>query len=374
MLVKGTPIHRENIRNILIIQLGDIGDVVWSIPAFRAVKEFYAEAHLSLLVRGGTGRLLAGDPVIDRIFEVQGSVTTLFNRLHKDLLLIRALRRERFDFVLDLRLDDRGAYMARFTGAPIRVTQYNKNLPWRNRFFTHLVHPSSSEGSLRGAAEQSLRIIREFGIQPRDPVPRLVIAEATLHRASRLLAEADLDESMPWITLNPFSRWQYKEWGDEKWAEIIAWVWNRYGIATVIVGAAAERERAEYIAGRRDVAVCNLAGKTELNELAGILSLSRFHIGVDSAPPHIAAAVGTPTAIIYGPSSWIDWAPLGDDHVVIVPDCECAPCHRKGCDGEGWSRCLEEMGVDTVRDVLQRRIERFVVESERHCTGRPAET
>jgi len=366
MLVKGTPILSESIRNILIIQLGDIGDVVWALPAFRAVKEFYGGARLSLLVRGGTGSLLAGDPLIDDIFEVTGGETNLFNRLQKDLLIIAALRRKGFDLVFDLRLDDRGAYMARLTGAPIRVTHYSEGLSWRNRLFTHLVEPPASAEPVRGAAEQSLRIIREFGIESKDSIPRLEISEATLRRASRLLEGVGISEGKRWITLNPFSRWRYKEWQYEKWVEIIAWLWRDYETATVIVGAAAERERAEYIAGRCSVSVCNLAGKTGLDELAGVLSLSRFHVGVDSAAPHIAAATGTPTAIIYGPSSWLEWAPLGDEHIIIAPDCECAPCHQKGCDGMGWSRCLDELGVDTVKQAVQGGIERCVIGENAH--------
>ena len=85
----------------------------------------------------------------------------------------------------------------------------------------------------------------------------------------------------------------------------------------------------------------NLAGQTTLAELAAVLSQSRLHIGVDSAAPHIAAAVGVPTVTIYGPSSWFDWSPVGDSHRVVLPNMDCVPCHQKGCDGSGRSRCLE---------------------------------
>jgi heptosyltransferase-3 len=358
MFIKGSPVAKDRVKKILIIQLGDIGDVVWAIPTFRAVGEFYAEAHLSVLVRRGTGILLAGDPLIDRIFEVNGSGMTLPKRMHKDFMLIRTLRREKFDLVIDLRFDDRGAYMTRITGAPVRVAQHSRNLLWRNRFFTHLVEPPLSEKPVRGAAEQSLKIIRELGIEAKDHIPRMRISEEVINRSSQLLREAGINEGARWITLNPFSRWEYKEWGYEKWVEIIQWLGNRYDISTVIVGAPAERERAHCIADRCGGAVCNLAGKTQLDELAGILSLSVFHVGVDSAAPHIAAATGTPTVIIYGPSSWFDWAPLGEEHVVIAPDCDCAPCHKKGCDGAGRSRCLEELEVDRVKKILRERIGR----------------
>ena len=96
----------------------------------------------------------------------------------------------------------------------------------------------------------------------------------------------------------------------------------------------------------------NLAGQTTLAELAGVLSLSRLHIGVDSAAPHIAAATGVPTITIYGPSSWFDWAPVGKDHRVILPEMDCVPCHKKGCDGSGQSRCLNELTPEQVIPVI----------------------
>ena len=156
-----------------------------------------------------------------------------------------------------------------------------------------------------------------------------------------------------WVTLNPFSRWPYKEWDIKKWAQIIDWLWKEYKIATVVVGAATEHERAGKIVQACSGKSYNLAGKTSLAELAGILSLSRLHIGVDSAAPHIAAAVGTPTITLYGPSDWRDWAPVGDRHRVVVPDMDCVPCHKKGCNGNGRSECLETLGIEPMQTVIR---------------------
>jgi len=83
------------------------------------------------------------------------------------------------------------------------------------------------------------------------------------------------------------------------------------------------------------------------------LKMSRLHIGVDSAAPHIAAAVGTPTVTIYGPSDWRDWAPPGKKNKVVFPDMDCSPCHQKGCDGSGSSRCLETIDAGKVMAAVE---------------------
>ena len=96
-----------------------------------------------------------------------------------------------------------------------------------------------------------------------------------------------------------------------------------------------------------------------MSKLTGLLSLSYLNVGVDSAAPHIAAAVGTPTITIYGPSDWRDWAPIGETHSVVTPDRDCAPCHQKGCDGSGTSKCIEELTVDSVKGAIQEFLDKY---------------
>ena len=353
MLVKGNDISRENIRNILLIQLGDIGDVVWATPTFRAVKKAYPSANISVLLREGFGSLLEADPSVHKVFEVKRYKGNLIKKMKEQIRFLRTLRREHFDLVFDLRSDDRGAFMSFFSGAPVRATNIYHSIPWRNWFFTHLADPPVSEEKIYGAAEQSLRVVREFGIDTKDTIPKLWVSEKVKEQVKQLLDREGVTAVNRWVTLNAFSRWQYKEWGYEKWVQIIDWLREEYGISTVIVGAPGERKKSIDIVSKCKGQIFNLTGKTALDELAGVLSLSSLHVGVDSAAPHIAAAVGTPTITIYGPSDWRDWAPLGEMHSVVVPDCDCAPCQQKGCDGTGRSRCLEELEVNKARRTIQ---------------------
>jgi predicted lipopolysaccharide heptosyltransferase III len=327
--------------------------VVWATPTFRAVKEAYPQANVSVLLRESFGSLLEADPHIHKIFEVKRYDGNFLKKAGKQLSFIRELRKERFDLVFDLRSDDRGAYMALLSGAQIRAALLYSGLKWRNFLFTHLVDPPASKERIYGAAEQSLQIVREFGINTKDSIPKLWVYEKVKKRAKQLLDDNGITTSGRLITLNPFSRWRYKEWNYEKWVQIIDWLWKEYEIPTVIVGAPEEREKSIDIVNKCKGRIYNLTGRTSLDELAGVLSLSSLHIGVDSAAPHIAAAVGTPTITIYGPSDWRDWAPQGNIHSVITPDRDCVPCYQKGCDNMGKSRCLEELTVDKVKRAIE---------------------
>ena len=363
MLVKGNSDLIKDIRSILLIQLGDIGDVVWATPTFRAVKEAYPQANVSVLLRESFGSLLEADPNIHKIFEVKRYRGNLLEKAIKQLSFIRDLRRERFDLVFDLRSDDRGAFMAFLSGAPIRASIVYHYIPWRNKLFTHLADPCPVDKTVCTAAEQSLRVVREFGVDSQDDVPKLWVSEKIHNRVKQLFDKEGIDDNRI-ITLNPFSRWKYKEWGYDKWAKVIDWLWEEYEIATVIIGAIEEKEQSEYMVQRCCDRVFNLAGKTTLGELAGVLSHSCLHLGVDSAAPHIAAAVGIPTITIYGPSDWRDWAPKGKIHRVIIPDYACVPCQQKGCDGTGGSRCLEEMEVDNVKNPIRESLNRIIAKGQ----------
>jgi lipopolysaccharide heptosyltransferase III len=349
MLVKGDISISKDIRNILLIQLGDIGDVVWATPTFRAVKETHPEANVSVLVRQSIGSLLEADPHIHRIFEVKRYRGNLITKVKGQYRLLRALHRERFGLVFDLRLDDRGAFMAFLSGAPVRVAITCHDVLWRNRLFTHIAVPPVPKERVFGAAEQSLRLVREFGIDTKDTTPKLWVSEKIKSQVKKLLDGNNVTSFSRWVTLNPFSRWQYKEWEYEKWVHIIDWLWEGYGIPSVIVGAPEERKKAIDIADKCKGRIFNFAGKTTLDELAGVLRQSGLHVGVDSAAPHIAAAVGTPTITIYGPTDWRDWAPRGTMHSVVTSDLYCVPCYQKGCDGSGISKCFEALTVDKVK-------------------------
>jgi len=348
----------EEIQNILLIQLGDIGDVVWTTPSIGAVKNSIPGSKVSVMVKEGFGGLLEADPSIERIFEVKQYRGNIFSQAVGQLSFLKDIRAQHCDLVVDLRLGDRGAWTAFATGAPLRVTMHQpKNLPfWRKYLFTHGVVPDPPVYT-RGAADQSLCILRGLGINTDNIIPRLWVSDSVKSHVQEILIDEKIDKLKNWITINPFSRWQYKEWNDQKWIEIINWLWQDYAIPVIITGSPEEKPRAETLIRQCNAQAFNFAGKTTLEELAGVLCLSCLHIGVDSAAPHIAAATGTPTITIYGPSSWKDWAPVGKDHRVILPDMDCVPCRQKGCDNKGQSRCLDELDTDHVKHVIREAID-----------------
>jgi ADP-heptose:LPS heptosyltransferase len=229
--------HKINIpvRKILVIQLGDIGDVVWAIPAFWALKAAFPQAGLSVLVRNPNGDLLLDDPHIDKIFQVDQQ------SLFKGLQLLKNLRREKFDLLFDLRADDRGAFISFLSGAKMRAALYCSGLFWRNRAFTHLVDPPPAKERILGAAEQSLKIIRGFAIKETTSTPQIFVAEKLKDKISALLTEEKVETKHGWVSINPFSRWSYKEWDMDKWRQLAFFIWQKYKMPVIITGSIAKK-------------------------------------------------------------------------------------------------------------------------------------
>ena len=339
--------------NVLLVQLGDIGDVVLTEPTIRAVKETWPEVRVSILVFKPYGSLLAADPNLFEVIEVARIRGSLLRRVRETLAFARQLSRKRYSLVIDLRTGDRGAILSFLTGAPTRVgIRRGKERFWHKIVFTEILQDIQiAPLPVHPGADQSLRIVRKLGIDTADSIPRLFVAPADRQRAASLLAEAGIAPGARMVTANPYSRWKYKEWNDLKWGEVIDSIWDVHRIPTVLIGAGEEAAACEGIAVGRRGHVINLAGKTTLGELAAVISMSSLHMGVDSAAPHIAAALNTPAVTIHGPSDWHAWRIVDERHKIVSPEMDCLPCNKTGCEGSGRSRCLEELESEPVTRV-----------------------
>jgi heptosyltransferase-3 len=339
------------VDRLLLVQLGDIGDVVLSLPCIRALKEHFPQAEVVVAVRQKAKTLIEDCPWASDVIAVDQSRRSPLATVSYHARFLRHLRRYRFDVVFDLRAGTRGAIMAWLTGAPLRIGFHTvKETFWRNRVFTHLrdLAPDPHQHQ----SQRYLSLLTASGVTPAHPLPVLTVSASAHRSAQRLLEHHGLVRQEPLIVFQPFSLWRYKEWRPDKTAALIRRLTAVYGIPVAVIGTAAERHRAQQIVDHAGPGAINLASKTSLRTLTAVIARSRLLVGVDSAGGHIASAVGTPGVVIFGPGKHRVWAPLGEGQRVIYPDLPCAPCDQKGCDGSGVSRCLEDLSVAQVWAVV----------------------
>ena len=357
MLVKGNKTLSNGKRSILLIQLGDIGDVVLTMPAIKALRENFPETRLVVCVREKAKELIENCPWVNDTISVDKKARSIKGEIIYQKNFICALRKYSFDLAIDLRTGTRGAILAFLSGANIRIGRYadDGNL-WRNRLFTHLVRPEDELSQY--SAEHNLNIIIPFDLNIMTRLPSLIITKKRKEGAYVLLKNKNVQFDRPIVAVHPFSLWKYKEWSVEHWISLIDYIGARYNFSIIITGSMEEEARAREMALKCKGRVFNLVGKTTIGELPAVFKVCGLFIGVDTAALHIAAAVGTPTVGIFGPSSPTNWAPRGEQHCVISKDMPCVPCRQKGCHGSEISRCLEELSFQEVKKMVDDQIER----------------
>ena len=347
----------EAVRRALVVKLRHQGDVLLSSPVFSVLKSKAPHAEIDALVYADTAPMLTGHPSIREVFCIDRAWKTLgpFAQARAEWKLLSQLRAQRYDLVVHLTEHWRGAWLARALGARWAVAPRvaGRGRVWK-RSFTH--HVSAPLASGRHVVESNLDALRRIGIYPgvEERTLTLVAGSAAEERVTQLLAGHGLDGES-FVQIHPSSRWRFKCWPAEKMAALIDRLHGE-GCRVVLTAAPdkAEAQMIEEILGRvAQPVAANLAGQLSLKELAALTARARLVIGVDSAPMHIAAAVGTPAVAIFGPSGADLWGPWGvprsGRHRVVARDeYTCRPCGLDGCGGGKVSDCLVTLDVGRV--------------------------
>ena len=340
----------REVRRALIVKLRHHGDVLLASPVFSALKRAAPQAEIDALVYSETRDMLLLHPAISRLFEIDRAWKSQApgRRAAAEWRLFSALRARRYDLIIHLTDHSRGAWLARLLGAPYAVApDYPEKPRWWRASFTHRV----PQAGLRHTVEFNLDALRRIGIQP-GPADRaliLVPGEQAQSRAAALLVENRLVDK-GFILLHPGSRWQFKCWPAERFAALMDEM-HRRGERLVLT-AAPDQPEFELIAEihrRTQAPFIDLAGQLTLKALAALCARARLFIGVDSAPMHIAAAMGTPVVALFGPSGEAEWRPWMTRHrVVVSAEHPCRPCGNDGCGGGKLSECLTTLPVESV--------------------------
>ena len=327
-------------RTILVIKLKHIGDVLLGTPAIHALKAAYPAARIHALVSRGTEEMLAGNPDLAGVIPFARPRGRGLGRWRQEFRLLRGLRALRPDLVLAMGKGDREAILGYLSGARWRVgfAAGRQGLVGRDRLFTHRAVRTGREHIVEG----DLKLVEALGIVPGDTRLRLHVAAEDAATADRLLAEAGVGPGDRPVTVHPTSRWLFKCWRDEGVAAVMDHLAD-CGLRVVLASGPEPREvrRARRILGLARHPAADLIGRLTLKQLAAVIGRSRLFLGVDSAPMHIAAAMGTPVVALFGPSGEHNWGPWGAGHLVVAVDLFCRPCGQDGCNGSKRSDCLE---------------------------------
>lgn len=345
------------VQRALVVKLRHHGDVLLTSPVFSVLKEHAPHIEIDALVYSDTKEMLTLHPSISELHTIDRSWKRLgpFGQTIAEYKLLQTLRARRHDLIIHLTEHPRGAWLARLIGTRWAVAPAVANRSgWWNKSFTHFY--SSPRFGQRHAVELNLDALRRIGLAPTAAGRRLTLVpgpEAD-SRVLRLLHSHGLSPGQ-YIHIHPSSRWSFKCWTTDRMAKLIdrlqADNWR------VLITAAPNDDERTMV--RQILTTCqsqpiDLSGQLSLKEMAALTAHAKLFIGVDSAPMHIAAAVGTPLVALFGPSGENDWGPWQVPAQVVTSNSHpCRPCGMDGCGNSKRSDCLEQIEVDQVLSAVR---------------------
>ena len=346
------------VRRALVIKLRHHGDVLLSSPVFSVLHAQAPHIEIDALVYADTAEMLTQHPAIaqvhtiDRQWKKRGS----WAHASAEWRLLQTLRARHYDLIVHLTEHPRGAWLSRLCGARWAVAPVMKQRGrfWQNSFSHFYGKPANA---LRHTVERNLDALRRMGIYPGEDERALTLipGREAETRVAMLLREHNIELNeehlnQRFIHIHPASRWHFKCWPAEKMAALIDRLHDA-GHRVVLTAApdASESALLATIQAHLQHPVVSLAGQLSLKELAALTARARLFIGVDSAPMHIAAAMGTPTVALFGPSGDREWGPWGVAQRIVTSDAHpCRPCGIDGCGGGKVSDCLSRLSVERV--------------------------
>ena len=349
-----------SLRRALVIKLRHHGDVLLASPVISMLKRLAPQCEVDALVYADTAPMLEGHPalaqlhLIDRGWKRHG----VWAQAAAEWKLVSGLRARHYDLVVHLSVHTRGAWLVRLLRPRWSVAPRSRDGFWANSF-THF-YPAQSD-PLRHTVDTNLDSLRALGLEPTPADMRVTMvpgpkAEA---RVAELLAQHGLPPG-GFVHVHPASRWAFKCWPADRVAALCD-VLAVKGLPIVLTSAPDANEKALIadVCAARDktgaslAATVDLSGQLSLKELAALTAQARLFVGVDSAPMHIAAAMGTPVVAIFGPSGDREWGPWGEvgknpHRVVASMTHPCRPCGLAGCNDSKVSDCLTTLPVSQV--------------------------
>ena len=330
-------------KNILIIRLSAIGDVVFSSPLIKALRHRYPDAKISWLVEPAAAPLLKNNADLDEVIIwpkgewkklwQQRKFLTLLGELGR---LRKQLKMKQFDLAIDLQGLMKSGMWAYLSGASERIGLGSKE--GSARLMTNVVARHGDDPRI-GSEYYHLAIAMGLNVDTFEM--DIALSEQDQSYAAEFRANGE------YAVICPFTTRPQKHWLESRWPELAEQIMQQQGIPVMMLGGPADVEAAARIHAANDK-IINLVGKSSLTHTAAVIQQSALLIGVDTGLTHMGIAFNVPTLALFG--STCPYSETTRDNArVLYHKMECSPCRRNpSCDGD--FTCMKKL---TIEEIMQ---------------------
>lgn len=318
-------------KKVLLIKLSSLGDVIFNIPLANALHDSGYE--VTWLVSEKGLQVVENNPCVDNTILVpikkwkqRGFSLVSFIEYLK---ILKNIRSQKFDIAIDSQMMLKSLYWLIFCGAKRRIiSKEGRELSCLggNELIDNISYSPNSP-----IVMNYLRYANHLGINVLPENIKVTLPERTssqLENVNKLLA--NINPQKPIVTIAPATTWENKHWNKDNWKEVINYLISRCNL--VFTGGKSDNELIDYISSGQGL---NLAGKTDILELAEIFSRSKLVIAPDSGSAHLAWASRNPNVITIFTCTPKDvLGPLGDSKKYISVGSDtlhCQPCFKRKC-------------------------------------------
>jgi len=344
--------HRTmEFKKICVIHLNQIGDLLFSLPFLKALKENTPSAIIHSVVRPHLKDLLIHSPFVDQLLIRERGI-------RKILILLRKLRKNRYDLLITLSRSEECLFLTALSGARVKVGF--THFPWD----FGLDVKEEMEGP--PCVSNNFRLLKRLHIEARKK-DYVGLINLPLEKGSKELRRSKISNIQgEYVVISPgtSARRRIKTWEEDKFSDLILRLKERYDLNPVLIGGEDSREMNEKIVEiliekdieRRMNHLQNLTGKADLKELCYLLQKAALFVGVDSGIMHLASSFDIPVVGIFGPTDPFYVGPQNTkSRLVRKEELECVPCYLKGCEVRECMKRIETGDVfHACEEVLNR--------------------
>lgn len=343
------PIDWTKVKRILVVRLRSIGDTVLSTPSLIALRRFLPDAQIDILLEDWVAPVLEGFDVVDNVLTVERKSKK------SRFAAARAIRRESYDVAFNLHGGTTATFFVRVSGARHRVGLSSYSYSF---LYNHLLSSSVDfwQNSRPHSAEQQLALLGFSGVPVEErPKSRLAVTEKARVSIEEKLQITNYKSQI--ALLHPVAAFDTKQWATENFARVAEYL-SEKGFQIVAVSTKKERRVLENLKKLSNAPVTTF-DDLSLPEITALASKSTLFVGNDSGIAHIAAAVETPSVVIFGSSNRNHWRPWTNaPHEIVYENFACQPCAGYICQVYDAPHCIlsvrTESVVKAIDTVLQR--------------------
>ena len=358
--------NRNSPKKILVIITRRIGDVLLTTPLIHTLKAAWPQAKIDVLVFKNTRDILSNHPDINQVIFAPDNKSKLAN-----LKWIMGLWNQ-YDLAISALTSDRATFSAWIAGKyRIGLVENKPKQRWKK----YLLNDSVTFDNLTThTVSMVLKLASKLGL----PLKHQVSVNWTQKDSTyvdTLFSEFAINHNQAFAVLHIYPKFSYKMWHSDGWLAVATWL-NEQNIQVILTGSS-DQDEMRYIQQlliNLPTKTPNFAGRLNFSQMAYLLKKACVYVGTDTVATHLAAAMGTPTIALFGPSNPVKWGPWPMNYnetdspwemigasqqvanVLLLQGLgDCVPCHQEGCDRNTNSRskCLDNLPASRVIEAMK---------------------